>query len=172
MSWPSDLAESSDGTFIDAVLWNKLVDALLFLHGDAGAIELLAALGVGRTVDTGYTLTVAGQVGADAFIAYKDTAGSVMRTHRHPYANDRHIESGTVLITTGTNVAGSASASFTDAFASAPVVMATAQFAGSAPAGGVSAFVASVSTTGVTVWGAPGSGWTSQPVAWLAEGAD
>jgi hypothetical protein len=144
------------GEIVTAAIGNaQWRDNLNYLYGSSGDVTLYGTA----------NLILGGN--------YRAESGA-FRIHRHPYANERHLESGTVLITTGSSVASSASASFTNAFAATPVVMATAQWAG---AGGASsnvpvAAVSSVSTTGCTVWGGPGNGWTNQPVAWLAEGQD
>jgi len=95
-----------------------------------------------------------------------------MRVHRHPYANERHIESGTVAVTTsGVNGSGTASVSFTDAFASDPVVVAVNDRSGTPNA---FAYISGLSTSSVTVGlqNTNGVGPTTGAVAWIAEGQD
>lgn len=103
-----------------------------------------------------------------------DQSGGAMRVHRHPYANPRHIESGSVSVTTtGTApTSGSVSVSFTDAFSAAPVVVCCADTS----TGGTSYEFASANgttTTGATlVVFAPTAGPVTTKINWVAEGAD
>lgn len=89
-----------------------------------------------------------------------------MRVHRHPYGNDRHIESGTV---SGTTPGGGSfidvALTFTDAYASTPVLSAIAIL----PATDVQ--IVSKSTTGATLR-INGPNSTSVSADWHAEGAD
>lgn len=143
MSWTGPTTRAT-GDVITAAIWNTdIVNNLLYLHGDSGLVAISNEI---------------------------TTQG--MRVHRHPYGAARHIESGVVLITTGGSSWGSASASFTDAFGSAPTVMATLQWFNGGSGMTAQAAASSITTTGCTVNGQPGASWTNQPVGWIAEGAD
>lgn len=92
---------------------------------------------------------------------------SPYRVHRHPYANDRHIESGTG--TTAGSVNSTLSVTFTTAYTATPVVTAVVFQASlySIP----SIAVQAESTTGCTIQTASGASPAySTPVRWHAEG--
>lgn len=137
-----DPAEIEVGEFVDETDWNVLVDDIKYLKGGDGTVDLGAAV-------------------VNAGVVTSSDGTSRMRVHRHPYASNRHIESGTVSFA---NVSATPSASFTDAFSSAPVVTCTGL-------SGATAYPTSISTTGVT-FGASTWASTSGTSYWMAEGAD
>lgn len=96
----------------------------------------------------------------------KDSSGGTMRVHRHPYANARHIESGSVTL--GAGGGASVSITFTDAFSSPPNVIVVGTAGNGFP------YVSAVSTTGATFtsFSSAPSTWGSQTVYWIAEGVD
>lgn len=120
------------------------------------------------------------EIGAadDTFSAFKvlllaGSAGGVkangLSVHRHPYSNDRHIESGGVSVTTsGANGSGSAAVSFTSAFSATPTVVASTQGVTPMSAGHTD----SASTSGFTAYAANfnGTGPSTLTVNWHAEG--
>lgn len=81
-----------------------------------------------------------------------------LRVERHPYANNRHVESGSTAMT-----AGSLSVTFTDAYAVAPAVVAISN------ASNLDLFLSARSTTGCTITAA---GASTQVICWIAEGQD
>jgi hypothetical protein len=81
-----------------------------------------------------------------------------MRVHRHPFANHRHIESGSAAMT-----AGSLSVTFADAYAVAPAVVAMSN------AINLDLFCSARTTTGCTI---TASGASTQTICWIAEGQD
>lgn len=86
----------------------------------------------------------------------QDNSGGTMRVQRHPYGGPRHMESGSA--TTPTNYL---SVTFTDAFASAPNVVATGNDHYNTAISGTP------TTTGCTVVNA-----ATTAVWWIAEGPD
>ncbi len=92
--------------------------------------------------------------------ANKTLSQGGMRVHRHPYANNRHIESGSG---TGTG-SQTYSVTFTDAYGTAPRVVATL----TSDAGTVVCAL-SILTTGCTI---KHYGTNDLSSNWIAEGAD
>lgn len=87
-----------------------------------------------------------------------------MRVQRHPFANDRHVESGEATI----DASGDVSVTFTNAYASAPNVVAC-------PYGNVIAviFVDNVTVSGFDVHlRTPAGADQAGTVKWIAEGID
>lgn len=118
---------------------NEVLDNVKYLHGDSGDIVLAGSA----------NLTLQGNFRAE---------NGTFRIHRHPYGNERHIESGAIP-------SGGGSISFTNAFALAPAVA-----VGSGSGSGV-AQVTAVSTTGATFAGVTWATYTASGY-WIAEGVD
>lgn len=111
-----------------------------YLKGTAGAVLVQDALSFGVT--------------------------SQMRGHRHPYANERHVETGTASNVTGGSNTNSSALTFTSAFASAPVVVCDMQFNT-----GTNVRAAAPSTTGFTMYFSNSTGGTLTVIGnWIAEG--
>ncbi len=81
-----------------------------------------------------------------------------MRVQRHPFANNRHIESASTAMT-----AGSLSVTFTDAYSVAPAVIALSN------TDALSLLLSARNTTGCTITAA---GASTQTICWIAEGQD
>lgn len=137
--------------------------ALNFIDGTNGTVTVADNSGSDRvdvTVDVASSPTFSGTMTANE-VVYNG-----MRAHRHPYANDRHVESGTA-----TTSSGSVGVTFTSAFSAAPHVAVGIVGSG----GSVSNFAAqqSAATTGVTLLAInPASGNLSGSfnIHWIAEG--
>lgn len=124
---------------------------------DGGLVTINAG---GLTLPSGNTASV-GTLSAQTVVNY----GGI-RAHRHPYANDRHVESGNANSSSG----GGVSVTFTRAYSSAPQVVVATYGA----AGGVLAQLDSApATTGFTfsVWnGTAGTRQNAINTGWHAEG--
>lgn len=137
--------------------------AINFIDGTNGSVTVADNSGSDRvdvTVDVASSPTFSGTVTA-AELVYNG-----MRAHRHPYANDRHVESGSV-----TTSGGVAAVSFTSAFSSTPSVVAT--IVGSAGTSSNFAAIQSASTTGVTLLAinlSSGNASGTFTIHWHAEG--
>lgn len=94
---------------------------------------------------------------------YRAESGG-FRVQRHPYVNERHMESGVVLVTNNTF----ASVSFTNAFASAPIVVGSAVYTDPTSNGGH--VVNSITTTGFQI--SQNTGAATLNMNWIAEGVD
>ena len=100
-----------------------------------------------------------------------------MRTHRHPYGNDRHIEVGSYSMTNiGNQSMNPVGQTFVDPYGTAPIVVTNYQ----SSAQGISSlwrtiesFVDDVTTAGFTFWMCGGDiGSFDGSAGWIAEGAD
>lgn len=137
MSWVAPRVAAVGDVFTAAWV-NEISGDLSYLRGDAGGVTLIAQV----------------------------SGGTQMRAHRHPYGNDRHIESG-IVTTSG----GVAAVSFTSAFSSTPAVVAT--IVGSAGSVGNYAATQGASTTGVTLLAistSSGNASGTFSIHWHAEG--
>lgn len=195
MAWTTPTVRAT-GDLITASIWNgDLGDNLKYLHGDAGRVTINNGLKAASTAALGIPIlevnnTVAGKTfgfyladdGVARFtfdgvldnIITVDSSGVVktgaalMRVHRHPFANDRHVESGKAAYTTNGSGVATGSVTFTDAFTAAPVVCLTAEQTG---ANEVRAFITAISTTGFS-WQTAGASAVSGNIHWAAEGPD
>ena len=95
-------------------------------------------------------------LGADGSVKF-GTDGALLRGHRHPYSNERHIEAGAASIT------NSGTISFTNAFGVTPSIHLTPDTSG------YGVYYSGAGPTGFTI--NTGTGVTKVP-SWLAEGHD
>jgi hypothetical protein len=155
MSWTAPRTWTV-GEVVTAAMMNAHVrDNLKYVHGDSGTIDLADALRFGNA--------------------------STLRGHRHPYANDRHIESGTLSASLASGAVTNSSPTFTDAFASAPNVT-VGFFNQTDPTGGNTsgngnpaiAWISALSTTGLTIYIRNNSNSNPSTIVgyWIAEGQD
>jgi hypothetical protein len=164
MAWTVPVTQPT-GVLITAAIWNAQVSGNhAYLHGDAGTITytgpttLMTSAGdLLLTSTSGTVRTVAGALLCDA-------SNGLMRVHRHPYANARHIESGVSSLAPGAAVV----VTFTDAFAAAPAVTVSAAFAGAT--GTSYASMDTVTTTSVRIINSHAS--STLAIHWHAEGQD
>jgi hypothetical protein len=146
---PSLNVYNSAGTLL--AHWNR--DRFVFDAWDVGWIagNLANAIDLRNVANSAFQTLRAGSIQS-----FDGT--TLMRVHRHPYGNERHVESGAIP-------AGGGTIGFTDAFAAAPRV--TVGFT----TGGGTTYVSAVSTTGATF---ASSTWSSYSAGgdWIAEGRD
>ena len=93
-----------------------------------------------------------------AIHANKTLTQGGMRVHRHPSANNRHIEAAAAAMT-----GGSLSVTFADAYAIAPIVVAMSNTTY------LGLYLSARSTTGCTIVAA---GASTETICWIAEGQD
>lgn len=136
--------------------------ALNFIDGSNASVTVADSSGNDR-VDV--TVAVASSPTFSGTVTANELVYNGMRAHRHPYSNDRHIESGVA-----TTSSGVVAVSFTSTFASTPHVTLGIE----SSSGVATHFPAyqSAGTTGVTVLsiGLDGNAAGSINVSWNAEG--
>lgn len=152
MAWTTPTVRAT-GDLVTASIWNgDVVNNLKYLHGDAGTTDLINTLRFGN--------------------------GSTLRGHRHPYSNDRHIESGSATASLATSAETSASVTFTDAYAVAPQIAVSGDSAdgsaGNSPIMPVFVWATGVGTTGFTLRYRSGTNTNPQTATarWISEGQD
>lgn len=134
--------------------------AILNRFAARGQLDFLISTAEGGD-PTGGTRVVAMTIDSAGVVRVTDGTPNLLRVHRHPYANQRHVESGQQTYTLG---AETRSVSFTDAFSSAPsAVMHGSQVNGD------EGKINSVSTTGFSLINNSGG---TQVIGWITEGPD
>lgn len=141
------VTNTNAGGGAEMIVTNSVAGKSGYIYTDDSGIYYLGLLGIANffSIDATNGVRIIGV-----------TSGN-MRPQRHPYASDRHMESGAVNSTSPISV------TYTDAFSSSAQIVAT----GNSSSG--FAFVSAIGTSGATL---AFTGGGSQTVFWIAEGPD